>query len=163
MPLAGQAKDKVIPLAGKAKDAAAKGVDRAAGGLDSATGHKYHDKLTGVTGNREKNPTVVPDPAQDTVSTEAEESESEGVERDGTRTAASDSPTEPADPDVPTAAADTKHAPAPGPEAGIPTIADEPDTATDAVNFEADATSVEVEHQPTPADMPAHRPDPTEA
>jgi hypothetical protein len=57
VPLAGQAKEKVVPLAGKAKDVAAKGVDKAAEGLDSATGHKFHDKLGDVTGNREKNPT----------------------------------------------------------------------------------------------------------
>ena len=60
VPLAEQAKDKVVPLAGKAKDVAAKGVDKAAEGLDSATGHKFHDKLGDVTGNREKNPPVAP-------------------------------------------------------------------------------------------------------
>jgi hypothetical protein len=53
-PLAEQAKEKVVPLAGKAKDVAAKGVDKAAGGLDSATGHKYHDKIGAVAGNRDK-------------------------------------------------------------------------------------------------------------
>jgi hypothetical protein len=48
-PLAEQAKEKAGPLMEKAKEAAAKGVDIAAEKVDSATGHKYSDKIGSVS------------------------------------------------------------------------------------------------------------------
>jgi hypothetical protein len=147
VPLAGQAKEKVVPLAGKAKDVAAKGVDKAAEGLDSATGHKFHDKLADVTGNREKNPTG---PAGSS-SPNTGSTGGAGVADD---TAADDpAASPPAARDL--AAGDP---PAQGTQTVPATDSSHNDTADTPPELLITTDDGSL-HHPTPADMPQHRPD----
>ena len=170
-PLAEQAKDKVVPLAGKAKDAAAKGVDRAAGGIDSATGHKFHDRLGDVTGNREKNPVAAsgpagsakPDSAAEALPAEPTTRESApGAEHPITADAMSSTPIlgHTAQEPAPSAAADRPTTSAPVDDVS----ADSADAGTgDGAGSDGAPSELLIVtddgslHHPTPADMPQHR------
>jgi hypothetical protein len=179
VPLAEQAKEKVVPLAGKAKDVAAKGVDKAAGGLDSATGHKYHDKLGSVAGNRDKNPAPgtastgplephAEDPAAGIVADTVDPGDPAAVDGalapqgDASEEATDASATEDGGVDgSPTDGGATEDASAT--DDGVTDASATEATATDASAIEAGATDGGIDgdvedRPPTPADMPPHRP-----